>query len=177
MIDKNSQTDTNGPWKVVRTISAVEALTPTPGLLGTASLSAPIFRVRSKIIAVRIFADVDDANPLIGIYAESPQDGDKYPMGNNVFLGTVSCTGVLIAVLNPFTKEVCTETWHAAAAFSASAVGHCGNQVRTIPEAANAAHEMRFTIDCLGDTYWYPYATSMGSTAANKILVAMKEIE
>ena len=179
MIDKNFQTDYNEAWQVVRVISATEtsASLHSPGILGAMPLSAPIFRCRAKIIAMRIFANVNDANPIVGVYAEAPQDGDKYPMGNNVLLGTVACTGVSIALLNPFTKEVSADTWYASGEFTAEAAGHNANQITQVPAAANTGFEMRFILDTVGDTLWYPYATSMGSTAATKIIVAMKKIE
>lgn len=176
-MSKNIQTDFCEPWSIIRTIVSTETLTPVPGLLGKRVDATQVFRCQSKILAVRMWANANNANPVVGIFAEAVQDGDKYPMGNHVVLGTFTHSGLSIASLNPITGEASADTWYALSNFVPSATGHSTPQVNKVPDYANTSYEMRLVIDALGDTLWYPYATSMGGTAASKIIVAMRQVE
>ncbi|MFH0908922.1 MAG: hypothetical protein V1929_09175 [bacterium] len=181
-VNKNTQTDFNEGWAVVREIEAVQARNPSP--LWTPP-DAECFRASGKNLLLRFFANVSAATPVIQIWSWSAPGGQRadqkgllqVPAPSPLFHGTLTHSGFTYVGYHPITRaETAGTTWYAVSDFT-SATGHCSNLIVENPAIAAAGYEKRFSVDCFGETMWWPFATSMGGVAATKIIVAAKRLE
>lgn len=181
-IGKNIQADFCEGWTMVRTITAIEAVVPvTPGYLSK-NLLAGCFKCNCRTIAMRVWANVAAAAPVIQMACESPSGP---PLATDVqfvpssqpepaFVGTLTMSGQTCALFCPITGAADVDTWSACSAF-APGVGHPTESIVEIPAIACAGAEKIFTLDTLGRTLFYPFCTNLST--ATRIVVGMKRLE
>lgn len=183
-VEKNTQTDFNEGWTLVRTITAVEAHVWTPGYFHQNYLTQS-FMANCRKVALRVFSDTAAAAPVLLMAAESHPGpalaADKtfvpWSMAETAFNATLTTSGRTCIGVNPITNVATPGvTWSAVSAFSiAATVGHPTNICVQIPAIATANYETLFMLDCFGRNLFFPYITTMST--ATQILVAMKRIE